>query len=125
VFDVPAVHARPDGMPRAGLVLHPDMGGLRPLFDDMARRIATYGIAVCAVEPFASVSPEERGTIEQRMAHVRDLDDRYQMEMLSSAADLLVVEDGVSRVGVLGFCMGGHYTFKAAAADRFDAAVAF
>jgi carboxymethylenebutenolidase len=38
---------------------------------------------------------------------------------------LLVIEDDVSRVSVLGFCMGGHYTFKAAAADRFDAAVAF
>ena len=124
-FDVPAVHARPDGMPRAGLVLHPDMGGLRPLFDDMARRIATYGIAVCAVEPFAGVAPAERSNVEQRMARVKDLDDRQQLEMLSVAADLLVVEDDVSRVCVLGFCMGGHYTFKAAAAGRFDAAVAF
>jgi carboxymethylenebutenolidase len=124
-FDVPAVHARPDGMPRAGLVLHPDLGGLRPLFDDMARRIATYGIAVCAIEPFASIPPDERATTEQRFAHVRDLDDGQQLEMLSSAADLLVVEDDVTRVCVLGFCMGGHYTFKAAASDRFDAAVAF
>jgi carboxymethylenebutenolidase len=124
-FDVPAVHARPDGMPRAGLVLHPDMGGLRPLFDDMARRIATYGIAVCAVEPFAGVPPDARATVEQRMARVKDLDDGQQLDMLSVAADLLVVEDDVSRVCVLGFCMGGHYTFKAAAADRFDAAVAF
>jgi carboxymethylenebutenolidase len=124
-FDVPAVHARPDGMPRAGIVLHPDIGGLRPLFDDMARRIATHGIAVCAVEPFASLPAEERATTEQRLAHVRDLDDGQQLEMLSNAADLLVVEDDVSRVCVLGFCMGGHYTFKAAASDRFDAAVAF
>ena len=45
--------------------------------------------------------------------------------MLSAAADLLVVEDDVPRVSVLGFCMGGHYVFKAAATDRFDAAVAF
>src|SRR5262245_28664051 len=124
-FDVPAIHARPDGMPRAGLVLHPDLGGLRPLFDDMARRIATYGIAVCAVEPFAGIAAEERATIDQRFARVGELDDRQQLDMLSVAADLLVVEDDVTRVGVLGFCMGGHYTFKAAASDRFDAAVAF
>ena len=45
--------------------------------------------------------------------------------MLDAAADLLVVEDDVARVSVLGFCMGGHYVFKAAAIDRFDAAVAF
>lgn len=123
--DVPVLHARPDGMPRAGVVLHPDIGGMRPLFDEMARRLATHNLAVCVVEPYAGVAPEELATIEARMARVGDLDDHQQLEALSSAADLLVVEDGVSRVCVLGFCMGGHYAFKAAASDRFDAAVAF
>jgi len=124
--DVPAVHARPDGMPRAGVVLHPDIGGLRPLFEDMARRLATHGLSVCVVEPFAGVPVAERGsTIEERFEAVKGLDDHQQLEMLSSAADLLVVEDGVSRVAVMGFCMGGLYTYKAAATDRFDAAVSF
>jgi len=124
-IEVPAVHARPDGMPRAGLVLHPDVGGLRPLFDDMVRRIATHGIAVCAIEPFASQPEEVRASVENRLNAVKDLDDTQQLDMLAAAGDLLVIEDDVSRVSVLGFCMGGHYTFKAAAADRFDAAVAF
>jgi carboxymethylenebutenolidase len=121
----PAFHARPDGMPRAGIVLHPDMGGLRPLFEDMARRLATHGIAVCAVEQFALQPEASRASVEARMNAVKDLDDAQQMEMLSVAADLLVVEDDVAKVSVLGFCMGGHYTFKAAATERFDAAVAF
>jgi len=124
-LEVAAFHARPDGMPTAGLVLHPDIGGLRPLFEDMARRLATHGLAVCAIEPFASQPPSALGTIEARMARVADLDDSQQMDMLAAAADLLVVEDDVSRVSVLGFCMGGHYVFKAASIDRFDAAVAF
>ena len=59
------------------------------------------------------------------MAHVKDLDDTAQMDIFDAAANLLVVEDDVSRVSVLGFCMGGLYTFKAASLDRFDAAVAF
>ena len=59
------------------------------------------------------------------MNAVKDLDDDAQLEMLSLAADLLVVEDDVAKVSVLGFCMGGHYVFKAASTDRFDAAVAF
>lgn len=124
-YDVPAVHARPDGMPRAGVVLHTDLGGLRPLFEDMARRLATHGLAVCTFEPFATRPESELGSFEQRMAQVKELDDAQQLEIMSSAADLLVVDDNVSRVSVLGFCMGGHYTFKAAASDRFDAAVAF
>jgi carboxymethylenebutenolidase len=125
-LEVPAFHARPDGMPTAGLVLHPDIGGLRPLFEDMARRLATHGLAVCVIEPWASL-PESANwkSVEDRLAHVKDLDDTQQIEMLSAAADLLVVEDDVSRVSVLGFCMGGHYTYKAASIDRFDGAVSF
>jgi carboxymethylenebutenolidase len=122
---VPIVHARPDGSPRAGLVLHPDIMGLRPLFEDMARRLATHGLAVCAPEPYAHIPPEQRATVEDRLAHASQLDDDVQLADLDAAANLLVIEDDVTRVSVLGFCMGGHYTFKAAATDRFDAAVAF
>jgi carboxymethylenebutenolidase len=124
-LEVPAVHARPDGMPVAGLVVHPDMGGLRPLFVDMARRLATHGLAVCVFEQFAAQPDDVRTSVEARMAHMKDLDDGAQMDLLDAAANLLVVEDDINRVSVLGFCMGGHYVFKAASLDRFDAAVAF
>jgi carboxymethylenebutenolidase len=124
-LEVAAVHARPDGMPTAGLVLHPDIGGLRPLYEDMARRLATHGLAVCVVEPFAGQPESVRASVESRLAHVKDLDDTQQMEMLTAAADLLVVDDDVARVSVLGFCMGGHYALKAASIERFDSAVAF
>jgi carboxymethylenebutenolidase len=123
--DVPAFHARPDGMPTAGVVLHPDVGGLRPLFEDMARRLATHGLAVCTFEPFAALPDSARASVEARLGAVKDLDDDQQLDIMSAAADLLVVEDDVARVSVLGFCMGGHYVFKAASTDRFDAAVAF
>src|SRR6478609_9667378 len=108
-LEVAAVHARPDGMPKAGLVLHPDVGGLRPLFEDMARRLATHGLAVCVMEPFAGQQESVRSSVEARLAHVKDLDDTQQLDMLEAAANLLVVEDDVTRVSVLGFCMGGHY----------------
>jgi carboxymethylenebutenolidase len=101
------------------------MGGLRPLFEDMARRLATHGFAVVAVEQFASQPASVRASVEERMAHVVDLEDDQQMEIFSAAADLMVIEDDVRKVSMIGFCMGGHYTFKAAASDRFDAAVVF
>jgi carboxymethylenebutenolidase len=124
-MDVPVFHARPDGLPVGGLVLHPDVGGLRPLFEDMAGRLASHGLAVLAFEPFASQPESSRSSVEERLAHVKDLDDSQQLEIFSAAADLLVVEDDVARVSVLGFCMGGHYVFKAASTDRFDGAVVF
>ena len=122
---VPAFHARPDGMPTAGVVLHPDIGGVRPLFEDMARRIATHGLGVYAVEPFSQWSDEQRATLDARMASVTTLDDTEQIAKLEAGADRLIVEDDVSTVSVMGFCIGGYFTFKAAASDRFDRAVAF
>ncbi len=124
---IPAIHARPEGMPRAGLVVHPDIGGLRPLFDDICRRLATHGFAVFCPEPFArhqagGVDLSDAGT---RAALVKDLDDAVQLGDLTRAADRLVVDDDVSEVSVLGFCMGGMYALKAAATDRFDRAVSF
>ena len=124
---VPVFHARPDGMPIAGLVLHPDIMGLRPLFETMAERLASHGFAVAAVEPFARKSDADRAgsDVATRMGWVAGLDDDDQLGDLSAAADLLVVDDDVTSVGVLGFCMGGLYTLEAAATDRFDRAVAF
>ncbi len=124
-IEVPAVHARPDGMPIAGVVLHPDVAGLRFLFEDMARRLATHGFAVCAFEPFAGQPDDVRASVESRIAHVKDLDDSRQMDIFEAAANRLVVEDDVTRVSALGFCMGGHYVLKAASIERFDAAVSF
>jgi carboxymethylenebutenolidase len=71
------------------------------------------------------VDEEHRASVEGRLAVARLLDDDTQLEDLDAAANLLVVADDVTRVSVLGFCMGGYYTFKAAATGRFDAAVAY
>jgi dienelactone hydrolase len=122
---VDAVHARPDGMPVGGLVLHPDIMGVRPLFEDLCRRLATHGFAVLAPEPFARAPVEISGgeDVAARMAHLRELDDDVQIGDLEAAADYLVVNDDVREVGVLGFCMGGMQALKAAATGRFDRAV--
>ncbi|MFM8302708.1 MAG: dienelactone hydrolase family protein [Actinomycetota bacterium] len=124
---VEAIHARPEGMPVAGVALHPDIMGIRPLFDDLCRRMATHGLAVVAPEPFARAPAELRsGTdVPARMQAVGALDDALQLGDLEAAADYLVVHDDVSRVAVVGFCMGGMQALKAAAGDRFDRAVSF
>lgn len=112
-----------DGRPPArGVVLHPDVGGLRPLFDDLCARLASENDwAVCAPEPFPG---RESMTLEERMAAVATLDDTEHVGDLLAAADLLA-ERGVEPIAVMGFCMGGMYAFKAAGTGRFDKSVAF
>jgi carboxymethylenebutenolidase len=120
---VPVFHARPCGMPLAGIVVATDIGGLRPLFTDMAQRLASHGFAVMVVEPFARNERARSLGASERLPEVAHLVDATQLGDLSAAADALVIRDDVARVGVLGFCMGGMYALKAAATDRFDCAV--
>lgn len=120
----PAELAMPpdDRAPSLGVVLHPDIGGLRPLFDDMCARLASeQGWALCAPEPFPG---RESMTLEARMGAAAGLDDATHLGDLLAAADLLA-DRGLARISVMGFCMGGMYAFKAAGTGRFDKAAAF
>lgn len=114
--------ALPDGEPTRGVVLAPDIMGLRPLFDDLCARLAgENGWAVLAPEPFPG---RESMSIEDRMAAVGGLRDDEQIGALTEAADHLRGL-GVEPIAVLGFCMGGMYALKASSAGPFDKAVAF
>ena len=123
---VPAYHARPDGEALGGVVLVPDLLGLRPLFEDICRRLATHGLAVCAPETFARLIPPGGSLdMEGRRARAGELHDDVVMEDLAEAADHLAAADGVGSVSVMGFCMGGAFALKAAATGRFERAVSF
>jgi carboxymethylenebutenolidase len=125
---IPAIHGAPfDGVADAGLVVHPDIMGIRSLFDDLCRRLSSHGFAVCAPEPFARAPEDVRNAEDPtvRMDHVPELDDDLQLDDLRRAGDYLEERDGVFDVFVLGFCMGGMQTLKAAATGEFERAVAF
>lgn len=111
----------PEGDNDFGLVVVPDIGGLRPLFDDhVARLSAENGWAVIAVEPFPGRTFPE-GDMEARFQVMPEMDDGRLLGDLVDAAQLLATE----RVGCIGFCMGGMYALKAAGTGAFDRICAF
>lgn len=115
----PVEIARPPGEPATGLVVVPDIFGLRPLFDDLvAQLVAEHGWVVGAFEPFPDQQPP---SVEDRMALMPSMHDERWVADATATADLL----GVEPVGILGFCMGGMVTMKAAATGRFHRAVPF
>ncbi|MGH8998855.1 MAG: dienelactone hydrolase family protein [Acidimicrobiia bacterium] len=124
---VRCLHARPVGTALAGLVVAPDLAGLRPLYEDICRRLASHGFAVCAVEYFSRLE-SAAGThldLDARLARAPQLYDEVILEDLAEAADHLAAVDHVHGASVLGFCNGGAYALKAAATGRFERSVAF
>jgi carboxymethylenebutenolidase len=112
--------ARPEGRPPdRGLVIIPDIGSIRPLFDDMCERLSReQGWVVCAFDvwPAASGKP-----LDWRLANAGTLHDDVVMADAIAAADAT----GAEKVSIIGFCMGGMYTLKAAGTGRFWRAAAF
>lgn len=108
-----------------GLVIAPDIFGLRPLYDDLVQRLASeWSMAVVAVEPFPGreLGPE----IEPRFAAVASLDDRVIRRDLEAGADVLLGHlPAGARVGLLGFCMGGMYCHVSSPSSSFDRIVSF
>jgi carboxymethylenebutenolidase len=117
----PAELARPSSGAEAvrGLVVIPDIGGLRPLFFDMAQRLADENTwAVCTFELW----PGREGlTLADRMAEAGTLADERVLGDAAAAADAT----GCPEVAVTGFCIGGMFTLKAAGTGRFVRAAGF
>ena len=108
------------GAPTMGLVVAPDIFGLRKLYDDMVERFAReWNMTSIAVEPFPGVELSE--DLDERFAAVPELDDESHLRDLLEAADATACE----KVGLIGFCMGGMYCFKSARSDRFARIASF
>ena len=116
----------PDGEPTRGVALHPDIMGLRPLFDDLCAQLAKeHGWAVCAIEPFPGQADLP---LDQRLNAKLDTD-RVLADMRDAGE-----QTGAARVAAMGFCMGGMQAFRAAgyaverasgATANFDRSVSF
>lgn len=120
----PAYVARSDGETR-GLVVIPDIWGLRPLFTQMCDDLATRtGWSVASFEPFPDSDLPGEGDPEAgpaRFAAMSELSDARLLGDAVALADAI----GVDAVGLIGFCMGGMYALKGAATGRFDRCAAF
>ncbi|MEI7592447.1 MAG: alpha/beta fold hydrolase [Actinomycetes bacterium] len=116
----PAERVEPStGQATQGVVLCPDIMGLRPLFDEMAAKLADEnGWVVVAPEPFAG---NESMTLAERLTSVGNFDDLKVLNTIQQAADAT----GFENVVILGFCMGGMWAMKAAMTGRFRRAVSF
>ncbi|MEA3179403.1 MAG: carboxymethylenebutenolidase, partial [Gammaproteobacteria bacterium] len=123
-----------------GVLIWPDIFGLRPTFRQMAKRLAESGYAVLVVNPFyrtkkAPTAPDHA-----------DFNDPETRKSLMSLHDSLTAQTGTTdgkafiawldtqpavdrkkKIGTTGYCMGGPLVFQTAAAvpDRVGAGATF
>ena len=107
--------------PRMGMVIACDIWGLRPLYDEMVQNLASdWQMSVVAVEPFPG-RDLPLDDMAPRAAAIPQLSDVDNLRDLEEAADVL----GTQVTGLIGYCLGGMYCFKAARSARFARIVPF
>ncbi len=119
-----------------GVLVWPDIFGLRPAFHQMGKRLAESGYAVLVVNPFYRVKKAptaEAGAatpIPQLIPLARALNETTQMTDAKAFIGWLDSQESVARdrkIGTQGYCMGGPIAFRTAAAvpDRVGAVASF
>ena len=119
-----------------GVLIWPDIFGLRPAFRQMGKRLAESGYSVLVVNPFYRVkkapTAEAGGAtpIQQVMPLGRSLNETTQMTDAKAFIGWLDQQPSVAKnrkMGTQGYCMGGPIAFRTAAAmpDRVGAVGSF
>ena len=128
------VHAASGTAP--GVLLWPDIFGLRPANRQMAKRLAESGYSVLVVNPFyrTKKSPTaDKGAatpIPDLMPLARALNEQTHMTDAKTFIAWLDQQPSVAKnrkIGTQGYCMGGPMAFRTAAAvpDRVGAVASF
>jgi carboxymethylenebutenolidase len=119
-----------------GVLVWPDIFGLRPAFRQMGKRLAESGYAVLVVNPFYRVKKAptaESGAstpIQQLMPLAQGLNETTHMTDAKAFVAWLDQQPSVARnrkIGTQGYCMGGPIALRTAAAvpDRVGAVASF
>src|SRR6187200_72211 len=119
-----------------GVLIWPDIFGLRPAFRQMGKRLAESGYSVVVVNPFyrakkAPTAANGAGTpIADVMPLAQGLNEMTHMTDAKAFIAWLDTQASVAKnrkVGTQGYCMGGPIAFRTAAAvpDRVGAVASF
>ncbi|MFA5910820.1 MAG: dienelactone hydrolase family protein [Vicinamibacterales bacterium] len=124
----------------AGVIVWPDILGLRPAFRQMGKRLAESGYSVLVVNPFyrqkpapvvptgAQFSdPEVRKTVMGLAGNLNATTHVTDAKAFVAFLDAQAAVDKRKKIGTTGYCMGGPIVMRTAAAvpDRIGAGASF
>jgi len=128
--------AHPASGKAPGVLMWPDIFGLRPAFRQMGKRLAESGYSVLVVNPFYRVKKAPTADagaatpIEQVIPLAKGLNETTQMTDAKAFIEWLDRQSSVAKnrkIGTQGYCMSGPIAFRTAAAvpDRVGAVASF
>ncbi len=128
---IPAYVARPSGPPRGAIIVYQEIfgvnKGIRKKTDDWAARgyLAVAPDAFWRQEPGVELDPDQEGVMQTAFGYMQGHDFDQGIGDVEAVIHWIRREEGVQKVGFVGFCMGGRVAYQAAARTDIDASVGF
>jgi carboxymethylenebutenolidase len=128
---IPAYVARPSGLPRAAIVVIPEIFGVNPGIRQKADKWAAAGYLAVAPDifwrfaPGVELNPDVEAELQEAFGYFGQFDPDAGVYDIESAIKWIRGTERVSKVGCTGYCLGGRLAYMAAARTDVDASVGY
>ena len=128
---IPAYVARPSGTPRGAIIVYQEIfgvnKGIRKKADDWASLgyLAVAPDAFWRQEPGVELDADAEGVMPIAFGYMQGHDFDQGIRDVEAVIHWIRREEGVQKVGFVGFCMGGRVAYQTAARTDIDASVGY
>jgi carboxymethylenebutenolidase len=128
---IPAYVARPEGPAKGAIIVQQEIFGVDEGIRRKADHWASLGYLAVAPDTFwrqkpgVELSPYDEGEFKQAIDYMNGHDFDFGIRDIEAVIHWIRREQGVAKVGFVGFCMGGKIAYMAAARTDVDASVGY
>ncbi|MFV0644732.1 MAG: dienelactone hydrolase family protein [Sphingomonadaceae bacterium] len=127
----PAYIARPDGAPAAAIIVVPEIFGVNPGIRMKCDHWANLGYLAVAPDIFwrfaagEELNPDIEEQFQLALTNMGKFDADLCVQDIEALIHWLKETQGVNKVGLTGFCLGGRMAYLAATRTDIDASVGY
>ena len=128
---IPAYVARPQGAAKAAIIVIPEIFGVNPGIQQKCDTWANEGYLALAPDifwrfaPGVELDPDVPEQLQEAFGYFGQYDADLGIQDIEAAIHHIRRSEGVSKVGLVGYCLGGRMAYMAAARTDIDASVGY
>ncbi|PLK25314.1 carboxymethylenebutenolidase [Porphyrobacter sp. TH134] len=123
--------AKPDGTPRAAIIVIQEIFGVNPGIRQKCDKLAAEGYLAVApdlfwrIEPGIQLDPDVEPEFQRALGLFGEFDQDTGIRDIEATIRHIRTALGVSKVGCVGYCLGGRLAYMTAARTDIDASVGY
>lgn len=128
---IPAYVARPSGAAKAAIIVVPEIFGVNPGIRKKCDDWAALGYLAVAPDifwrfaPGVELNPDIEAQMQEAFGYFGQFDADLGVKDIEALIHWVRREQGVEKVGLVGFCLGGRLAYMAAARTDISASVGY